>query len=400
MTKGAIVIQVAELPDHVKTYPMFADMAPGKLEELLSVAKHRKITAGDTFVREGEMGTEAWVILSGDFEVYKTAVRDGQSNEHILTTLSAPNLIGEFTLFDFEPRSSSVRAKSAVEVLEIDITVLRQPEYSELYSELLRVCGGHIVQRLRNTNDVTVDAMEERLEETKARVSLGVFFVYIISALAVYTMCLRSVDVIKPYVPGGSRSITIIVLVAIAIVCLLAIRRTPYPIKTYGLTFENWRSATIGAIIWSIPALAFITLAKYLILQYGLKAPDADLFDPFRSFSKGGTFKPGFYVLAMAFYILATPLQELVVRGSLQSCLEKFLDGSPVKVMWISILTSNLIFAMAHSHLRLSFALAAFIPGLLWGWLYSRHKTLVAPVVSHIIVGVYTLFVIGTGGLI
>ena len=394
------MVQLSDLPKDVQKFPMFADMAPEKVEELLSVAAFRTIPANETFVTEGEMSTEAWVIVSGEVEVYKNSGSGKDSNEHVLTKVTAPSLIGEFTMFDYEPRSSSVRALGPVDVLEIDIAVLRQPQYSELYSELLRVCGGHIVQRLRNTNNVTVEAMEQRLEESKARISLGVFFVYIISSLAVYTICLRSVDVIKPYIPGGSRSITIIVLVAIATVCLLAIRKTPYPIKTYGLTLENWKKAALDATVWSLPAIAFITVAKYLLLQNVLMTPEVPLFDPLKPFSKTGTFNSGFFLLALVFYVLATPLQELVVRGSLQSCLQKFLIGSPAKVMWISILTSNLIFAMAHSHLRLSFALAAFIPGLLWGWLYSRHGTLVAPVVSHIIVGVYTLFVIGTGGLI
>jgi CRP-like cAMP-binding protein len=394
------LIKVSDLPEHVTGFPMFAEMAPARFEELLSVATFRAVRSGEIFVHEGEPGTEAYVIINGEVEVYKTAAQGEDEHEHVLTTIAAPDLIGEFTMFDFEPRSSSVRATGDVEVLEIDIAVLRQPDHSELYSELLRICGGHIVRRLRNTNDVTVDAMEERLEETKARVSLGIFFVYIISALAVYTMCLRSVDVIKPYVPGGSRSITVLVLVVMATVCLLAIRKTPYPAKTYGLTIENWKRSAIDAIIWSLPALVAITIAKYLALTYVLHTPEVPLFDPLKPFSKTGTFNIAFFLMALSVYVVTSPLQELVVRGSLQSCLERFLTGPPVKVMWISILTSNLIFAMAHSHLRLSFALAAFIPGLLWGWLYSRHGTLVAPCVSHVIIGVYTLFVIGTGGLI
>jgi len=381
-------------------FPMFSDMAPGKIEQLLSVATVRNVAGGETFVSEGSLGTVFFIVLSGEVEVYKTAVRDGQQHQHVLTRVAAPNLIGEFALFDFEPRSSSVRAVGDVEVLEVDVETLRRGEHGELYSELLRVCGGHTVQRLRDTNDVTIDAMAERLEESKARISIGVFFVYIISALAVYTMCLRSVDVIKPYIPGGSRAITVIVLIAISAVCILAIRRTPYPIRTYGLTFRNGWAATRDAIFWSLPVLAVITIAKFLALRYALEMPEIPLFDPFKPFSKTGSLNLAFYLLAMLVYIVTSPLQELVVRGSLQSCLEKFLTGPPVRVMWTSILVSNLIFAMAHSHLRLSFALAAFIPGLLWGWLYSRHGTLVAPCVSHIIVGVYTLFVLGTGGLI
>ena len=35
-------------------------------------------------------------------------------------------------------------------------------------------------------------------------------------------------------------------------------------------------------------------------------------------------------------------------------------------------------------------AVVAFLPGLFWGWLYSRHRTLVG--VSHMLVGVWALY--------
>jgi len=39
--------------------------------------------------------------------------------------------------------------------------------------------------------------------------------------------------------------------------------------------------------------------------------------------------------------------------------------------------------------------LISLLPGLPWGWLYTRHGTLIAPIVSHVLVGSIGLFVLG-----
>jgi membrane protease YdiL (CAAX protease family) len=57
-------------------------------------------------------------------------------------------------------------------------------------------------------------------------------------------------------------------------------------------------------------------------------------------------------------------------------------------------LIANCVFAAVHTHVSVSFALMAFVPGVLWGWLYSRHPTVVGIAISHIVVGVWCGFVL------
>jgi len=61
----------------------------------------------------------------------------------------------------------------------------------------------------------------------------------------------------------------------------------------------------------------------------------------------------------------------------------------------MAIVIANALFTAAHLYLSIGFALLAMIPGFLWGWLYARHGTLVAPVVSHIVLGWWAFFVLG-----
>jgi membrane protease YdiL (CAAX protease family) len=73
----------------------------------------------------------------------------------------------------------------------------------------------------------------------------------------------------------------------------------------------------------------------------------------------------------------------------LQAPLYAFLNGTEFwRKLW-SILVSNLVFAAAHSNISFAFAVAAFIPGLFWGWIFARTNSLIAASLSHFMIGGY-----------
>jgi membrane protease YdiL (CAAX protease family) len=92
--------------------------------------------------------------------------------------------------------------------------------------------------------------------------------------------------------------------------------------------------------------------------------------------------------------VISSAVQELIVRGALQSSLEMFLTG-PRRVK-NAILVSGLLFAALHIHIGFVLALVAFVPGLFWGVLYARKRNLIGVTLSHIAVGVYAFFILGT----
>jgi membrane protease YdiL (CAAX protease family) len=60
-----------------------------------------------------------------------------------------------------------------------------------------------------------------------------------------------------------------------------------------------------------------------------------------------------------------------------------------------AVVVANFLFVASHLYLSTTFALLAMIPGFLWGALYARHGTLVAPIVSHWFLGWWFFFVLG-----
>ena len=93
-------------------------------------------------------------------------------------------------------------------------------------------------------------------------------------------------------------------------------------------------------------------------------------------------------------------MQEFVARSGIQAPLYAFLHGSEMKRRWFSIVASNLVFTAAHAHISLAFALAAFLPGILWGWIFAKTNSLFAATVSHLIVGGAGLFFFGIEGVV
>ena len=65
----------------------------------------------------------------------------------------------------------------------------------------------------------------------------------------------------------------------------------------------------------------------------------------------------------------------------------------------LSLVLANALFAAIHSHISPWTVLMVFVPGLVWGVLYARHRSLLGVAVSHAIVGIWTMRVLGFGEL-
>jgi hypothetical protein len=94
-----------------------------------------------------------------------------------------------------------------------------------------------------------------------------------------------------------------------------------------------------------------------------------------------------------AIYVLASAVQELIVRGALQSSLQMFLTGR--RRITKAVVVSALLFSVTHLHMSFLFATLAFVPGLFWGWLFARRPNLIGPILSHVAVGAFVFFIMG-----
>jgi membrane protease YdiL (CAAX protease family) len=152
-------------------------------------------------------------------------------------------------------------------------------------------------------------------------------------------------------------------------------------------------------MIWTIPVLAVIAALKFAWLRWMTASQGQLMFNPADLFPRR-PFDLLVYLSAMGTYSAFVPLQELVARAGLQGTLQHFAPTPPNTVNWKAILISNLLFSAAHAFIGFWFCVAAFVPGIFWGWMFAKQRSLIGVTVSHIMVGVWALFVLGVRSVV
>jgi CRP-like cAMP-binding protein len=91
--------------------PLFAGISPESMERLVAVSGEQEFAPGQFIVRQGQIGTGVYVILSGSVRVLRG------SDE--LARLGPGDFFGELSVIDQKPRYASVEAVEPTEVLAL-----------------------------------------------------------------------------------------------------------------------------------------------------------------------------------------------------------------------------------------------------------------------------------------
>lgn len=94
----------------IRTLPIFAGCTEAELDEIDRLADEVHISAGRTLMRQGDLGQEFAVIISGEADV----VKDGQ----VVASLGPGAYFGDVALLDAVTRTASIVARTDM-VLEV-----------------------------------------------------------------------------------------------------------------------------------------------------------------------------------------------------------------------------------------------------------------------------------------
>ena len=138
-------------------FSVFAELGDEELHTLIEQSSTESYPAGERIINAGDIGHCMYVILSGSVCV---TVKRG-NGEIELARLSAGDFFGEVALVDDGPRSATVTATEACELLCITRTTLGvlaglQPAAA---IHLLAAIGRSLVARLRRGNKKYIDLL-------------------------------------------------------------------------------------------------------------------------------------------------------------------------------------------------------------------------------------------------
>lgn len=97
--------------ERLSQVPLFSECSAKELEHLSRVLDEVNLPAGRVMAAQGEHGREMFIIVSGSASV----VRDGEA----IADLGPGDYFGELALLDAGPRTATVVATDAIDVLVI-----------------------------------------------------------------------------------------------------------------------------------------------------------------------------------------------------------------------------------------------------------------------------------------
>lgn len=361
---------------------------------LLNYSREISFKDGEFICQEGDKPDYFFLILKGSVHVVK---KDKTHRDHILDELHSGELVGETALVDDHVRPASYLAKGPVNLLAFKIEDIKKQ--TGLHNKLILAFSKRLAQRLRKFKYLTFESMQHRLEEYYKRASLGLFLVGAIYVTNIYVLSLFFINQLKKKM-DTTTYISITILAVIVGIIVYNIKKYHYPWNMFGLTTKNWKKDIKEALIFSVFFILLFTLSKWILIHSIYQYQHIPLFDIGAAFEDESLFNWPDYFIGLIAYILFVPFQEFIARGTLQGTFYQFLAGTEQQRSWTAILVSNFLFAIVHLHADPPIMpFLAFTIGIFWGYLYSRQSSLIGVTISHILVGVWVIFISGVMAL-
>ena len=365
---------------------LFQGLNDEQLSEVLLISNIAHIPKGEFVLREGEVDDKIYLLLEGEVEVLKN--EEGTEVQTRLAILKAGELIGEMAFIHSAPRSASVRVLKNAQFLFFSVAKLSQMASQEkAFDQISKNISKKLTERLRKTNEVTVRALTEQLKVAKVQIISGQFLFHILIFFSAWVFLL-SLLVKRILTESSNTFISALAVLIIAAICVYYVIRSPFSPEFFGLTLKRWKKNLFEAFLWSIPFLLIVTGMKWFAIRYTHIYETDSLFE-FSFVHPGSALSPQLQIAFSIIYLIFVPLQELSVRGTIQSALKAVISGK--HTTFSSIILSNLVFASVHAHYSPVFSLIAFLVGIFWGILYAHQKSIVGPILSHFLIGAYAL---------
>jgi len=100
----------------LSSLPIFEDLEATELKRLILVSERYQLDADEYLFHQGEISDMVFVTIKGEYSV----LVETPQGELELNTINGPDLIGEIGSILREPRTASIRANTAAEVIGID----------------------------------------------------------------------------------------------------------------------------------------------------------------------------------------------------------------------------------------------------------------------------------------
>ncbi len=369
----------------------------------LAVVRRRLVVttrdAGTAILEEGTPGQDRlYIVIEGQASLCKKArsPNTGTTMDYEIAVREQGDVFGEMPFLDGKPVSVTVIAKTPLTVAMLDLTPgEKNSQSAKLRHVIIGALQRNATNRLRQSLDEKADRVRLDAEGERYRNAVANIIVTALCLLSFYTLALRAIPTFESYLMVNFAASPFII-VFFAAIFLPVIRRSKFPLTFFGIGFGNWKQGVIFSLQASAAFIASGILLKWLLIETvpSLRGLSVISFADVKVGGQQVMLSP-WYWAAVSLYLVLTPVQEFIARCSIQAPLYAFLHGDEWNRRALSIVVSNLVFSAAHAHISFQFAIAAFVPGIFWGWIFARTNSLLAVSLSHFIIGGAGIFLFG-----
>jgi len=393
MNNGSPKLIILSPWELIRHHPIFSGIGDHDLRAIIPFFTEVILRGDEILLQEGiDTSLNLYLVLSGELEVTKKAEQAdtdalawGLQHEFTIAHLTKGDAIGELSFLKRSPRSATIRSKSKSLLLSLDHENLTKLEeaFPRAWGTIMKNMLGYVAERLKMTSANEVTALRIDVKNSLLNARANLFFSYVIGLLCVYNLAIHTIINLSMDAQRAS-IISAMIIVVFCVVLVLMIRQSKLPLSFFGLATKNWKPSMKETMVWSMAIVGVMVLTKWILVEYVRKYQHLPVFD----------FNPTqqrFLAFNFIIYGLHSPIQEFIARGVLQGSLQHFFSGKNVTIR--AIIISNALFSATHVHLLGGLlGVIVFVPGLFWGWLYSRHENLIGVSVSHLLIGWTALF--------
>lgn len=353
-------------------------------EHYRAIQPHMELVSfapGEILMEEGEPGEFMLLIKSGTVDIYK--------NELKLAQRGPDDLVGLMGLIEGCARSATVKANGeAVEAFKIDRIAWDKIMSGEIRAQILNNYLIYQQNTIRATDEKRLEEAREKWKEEHMRVLSARFFVQMVIGLIVFTFALGTLATMAD--TGESTYISFGLLFVYAAWSFFFVRHSGLPLDAFGLTMSNFKSSLPFIMRWTglfLVAMVFFKwgLTKWLPESFGTEIVSG---------YTGSDQLPLTPMIIL--YCIHAVMQEFIARGCIQGGLHQFITGRFSAIT--AIFVATMMFSVFHLMMDMRFALLTIIPGLFWGYLFYKERNVLAVSISHILIGVAAIFVLGIVG--
>lgn len=361
-----------------------ADVVARTLGDLPS----RRFNGGDVLLRENEPNQRVFLLQSGEVEVWKGPPHTPEGV--CVARLKAGDCFGEMSAINAARSSATVVAGTATTVSLMTLADL--PAEGGLRDAVTLNLARTLVHRLSAANESIQEKHERELKAMRVVTAASAFITRMLTALTCYMFSLPLVAVLTPLLPTNSLISFFFILVFGWVVLNFMNQRPDVRAQSWYMSLTRWPQQVVRGLLWTIPPLLVFLVIKLSFMH--LRPGQYEFFEPMTAIARGKAMNFPLWLTFASIYTALVFAQEFI-RCAVQGTLEMINSASATGGPWKAILLSDVVFTSIHMHLGPAFAAQAFIGGLFFGYEFYRERSYLAVAVSHSLVGVWAVFIVG-----